>query len=64
VNLQVNWGGEGKVVVEEEQGERTKINHDGVDGGLKLCSPSEIVFDMNVYLFDSKIKICVILKIL
>jgi hypothetical protein len=40
----------------KNEGGRTKINRDVVDGGLKLRSPSKIAFDMSVSLFDSKIK--------
>jgi len=45
------------------RGERTKINRDVVDGGLKLRSPSKIAFDINAGLFDNEIKSCVILRI-
>jgi hypothetical protein len=45
------------------EGGRTKINHDVIDGGLKLRSPTNIMFDMNAYKSDNKIKICFILNI-
>jgi hypothetical protein len=40
--------------------ERTKINHDGVDGRLKLRSPSQITRDMDACASGSKVKICTI----
>jgi len=39
---------------------RVKFNRDGVDGGLKLRSPSKITLDMSACKSDSKIK-CVLL---
>jgi hypothetical protein len=36
-------------------------NHDGVDGGLKLCSPSKITRDINACRSDDKIKSSTIL---
>ena len=38
-----------------------KINCDGVDGGLKLRSSSQIMFDINACKSDSQIKTCIIL---
>jgi hypothetical protein len=43
--------------------ERTKINRDVVDGGLKLRSPTKITFDMNAYQSDNKVKNCIILNV-
>jgi hypothetical protein len=43
------------------EGGRTKINRDVVDGGLKLRSPSKIAFDISVRFFDSEIKNDIIL---
>ena len=40
----------------KDKRERSKINCDGVDGELKLRSPSQITFDMNAHKSDSKIK--------
>ena len=40
----------------KESGRRGKFNRDGVDGGLKLCSPSKIMFDMDVCNLNNKIK--------
>ena len=41
----------------------TKINRDVVDGGLKLCLPTKIAFDMNAALCDNKIKVWIVLKV-
>jgi len=41
-----------------------EINRDGVDGGLKLRSPSMIVFDMNARSCDNKIKIGITFNVL
>ena len=65
--LRVNCGGEGEVEVEEERGERTKINRDvvdGGDGGLKLRSPSKIMFDIGACNSDNELKFCIILKVI
>jgi len=48
--------GRAKVVV-DEWGRQAKVNHDGVDGRLELCSPSKIMFDMDVCQCNNKIKI-------
>jgi hypothetical protein len=40
----------------KESGKRAKFNRDGVDGELKLRSPSKIMFDMDVCESDSEIK--------
>jgi hypothetical protein len=45
------------------EGGRTKINCDVVDGGLKLRSPTKIMFDMNTYKSNNDNKNCIILKI-
>jgi hypothetical protein len=41
----------------KESGRRAKFNRDGVDGRLKLRSPSKITFDMDVCTLDNEIKI-------
>ena len=56
------WGGQRWWWKDER--DRAKINHDGSDGGLKLRSPLKITFDMNACASDSKIKTCIILRIL
>jgi hypothetical protein len=38
------------------EGRRTKVSHDVVDGSFKLCSPSQIAFDINACRVDNKIK--------
>ena len=43
--------------------EWAKVNCDGVDGGLKLRSRSQITFDMSVCGTDNRIRICIILYI-
>jgi hypothetical protein len=40
----------------KEGGKRAKFNRDGVDGGLKLRSPSKITFDIDICESDSRIK--------
>jgi len=35
-------------------------NRDAVDVRLKLCSPSKIMFNIDTYTSDNKIKICTI----
>ena len=40
-------------VVAKEREERTKINRDGVDGGLELRSPSKIMRDISACTSDS-----------
>ena len=48
------------MVVVEGVNERTSTV-DGVDVGLKLCSPPQIVFNMNTRKPDNKINTCIIL---
>ena len=57
----VKGGGEGEGWWQKDEREWAKINCDGVDGRLKLQSPSQITFDMNACKSDSQIKICIIL---
>ena len=45
----------------KDKRERSKINRDGVDGELKLRSPSQITFDMSTRKSNSKIKNCILL---
>jgi hypothetical protein len=45
----------------KESGRRMKFNRDGVDGGLKLHSPSKITLDISAHKSDSKIKNCIVL---
>ena len=40
----------------KDKREWSKINRDGVDGELKLHSPSQITFNMNAHKSNSKIK--------
>jgi hypothetical protein len=51
------WGGESAGGGEGMRDERTKINHDGIDVGLKLRSPAKIALDIGARQFDNKIKI-------
>ena len=41
------WGGESDGGGEIMREERTKINRDGVDVSLKLCSPTKIMRDIS-----------------
>jgi len=45
-------GGEGEDGGSGMGGQRTNLNHDGVDVGFKLCSRSKITFDMNAKWLD------------
>jgi len=47
--------------VNEGEWKESEFNHDGVDGGFKLCSPSKIMLDMSACISDSKIKNGIIL---
>jgi hypothetical protein len=60
----VKGGGKGEGWWWKDEREWVKINHDGVDGGLKLRFPSQIMFDMNACESDSQIKNCIILYML
>ena len=57
--LQANCGREGGGGGGRKRGGCTKVNCDGVDGGLKLRLPSQITLDMSTRVPDNKIKSCI-----
>jgi hypothetical protein len=47
----------------EGEWKESEFNRDGIDGGLKLRSPSKITLDMSACMSDSKVKRFILLKI-
>jgi hypothetical protein len=43
----------------KESGRKVKFNRDGVDGGLKLRSPTKITLNIGARKSDSEIKSCI-----